>query len=176
MLAGQQERLRTRSLRAFVHLQRLLVVDDEVSRKWSDLFVKREEKLEKLGAVHLLWHGIYAFKIDDSGAATDLVFNDAVDVGDAVSISEGLVLTEWKKVKDPQEAGELFRRACKQTDNYKRGPLAATQLMGYRFIVLVSVKQLTRKQMPKPVEANGLVYYPINIAVDPLSASADAKQ
>src|ERR1700722_9028346 len=35
---------------------------------------------ERLGAVHLLWHGIFAFKVDGSGARTDLIAPEQPDL------------------------------------------------------------------------------------------------
>src|SRR5208283_5429640 len=50
--------------RAFIHLQRCIIVDKEVRQKWIDAFNTREPECEKLGALHLLHHGVWAFKAD----------------------------------------------------------------------------------------------------------------
>jgi hypothetical protein len=76
LLAGRQEQIRARSERALLHLQRILAVDPDVSAKWKKAFNKGEVACERLGSVHLLSHGIYAFKVDAIGARTDLVYNE----------------------------------------------------------------------------------------------------
>jgi len=60
--------------RAFLHLQQSIAADETVSSKWKDAFSAGEAACEKLGAAHLMLHGIWAFKIHASGARTDLVF------------------------------------------------------------------------------------------------------
>ncbi len=54
LLSDAQESIRTRSERAFAHLQRLIVVDSTFREKWQAAFEKGEVACEKLGAVHLL--------------------------------------------------------------------------------------------------------------------------
>ena len=77
LLSDTQQDMRTRSERAFRHLIWQIVVDDEVRRKWKEAFNDGEVQCEKIGAVHLLWHGIYAFKFDAAkGGRTDLVFKE----------------------------------------------------------------------------------------------------
>jgi hypothetical protein len=58
---------------AFEHLRRQIVVDDDVRNKWNAAYNRHEPACKRLGAVHLLSHGIWAFKITAPGAATDLV-------------------------------------------------------------------------------------------------------
>ncbi len=106
ILADVQLPLRALSDRAFQHLQRLIVVDDEVRRKWQAAFAKGEVECEKLGAVHLSGHGIWAFKIDASGGRTDLVYQEpAGGLIKEQQYAEGLVLTEWKIARSAAEAG-----------------------------------------------------------------------
>src|SRR5260370_39645264 len=61
---------------AFEHLRRLIVVNAKVREEWAEAFKQREERSESLGAVHLLSHAIWAFKVTGSGAATDLVYRE----------------------------------------------------------------------------------------------------
>ena len=79
LLSDTQETIRTRSERAFSHLQRSIVADPEFREKWKTAFEDGEVACEKLGAVHLLLHGIWAFKVDAAGARTDLVYQEPVD-------------------------------------------------------------------------------------------------
>jgi len=70
LLSSPQERIRARSELAFSHLQRMITVDDDIRTKWGKAFDEGEVACEQLGAVHLLWHGIWAFKVDAAGART----------------------------------------------------------------------------------------------------------
>src|SRR6516165_4028051 len=68
LLTDTQQRIRSIAERAFQHLRRLIVVDSDVQRKWEAAFERGEVACERLGATHLLWHGIFAFKVDAAGA------------------------------------------------------------------------------------------------------------
>ena len=99
ILADQQEVIRARSERAFAHLQRSIVADPDFREKWLKAFKDGEVACEKLGGVHLLVHGIFAFKVTAEGERTDLVFQDiAGDLADEQRYADGIVLTEWKIV------------------------------------------------------------------------------
>jgi hypothetical protein len=98
LLSDVQASIRSRSERAFSHLQRSIVVDESIRARWLKAFKEGEVACEKLGAVHLLLHGIWAFKVDAAGARTDLVLEEpAGDVAAVQRYADGLVLTEWKK-------------------------------------------------------------------------------
>jgi hypothetical protein len=73
--------------RAFLHLKRSIVADKEIRQKWQDAFSKGEPDCEKLGAVHLLLHGIWAFKANEAGERTDLVLGDRIR--DASDVEHG---------------------------------------------------------------------------------------
>ena len=90
--------------RAFVHLRRSIVVDATVRERWKKAFVAGERRCEKLGATHLLSHGIWAFKASAEGERTDLVLGEPLtDLAQVQSTAEALVLTEW---------GDLAMVAC----------------------------------------------------------------
>jgi hypothetical protein len=85
--------------RAFLHLQRTIVADEAVREKWRAALAQNELACEKLGAVHLLQHGIWSFKVDRAGERTDLVLGEPIsdsELRDVYLSAEGLVLTEWK--------------------------------------------------------------------------------
>ena len=127
------------SERAFNHLNRSIVVDNELRAKWNKAFKREEPACEKLGAVHLLLHGIWAFKVDAEGERTDLVFNEPILESSSVErTAEALVLTEWKRVLSPTETEAMAAEARKQAARYTVGALGGVELAGYRFIVLVS--------------------------------------
>jgi hypothetical protein len=94
---------RRQSERAFQHLQRSIVADPSVRAAWETAFTtKGEVECERLGAAHLLLHGIWAFKVNATGERTDLVFPERSVVDDEVArVADALVLTEWKRVGQP---------------------------------------------------------------------------
>lgn len=172
LLSDTQQSMRTRSERAFRHLIWQITVDDEVRQKWQTAFKQGETQCEKLGAVHLLWHGIFAFKIDAKGGRSDLVFSEPLD-DQETSYADALVLTEWKKASSASDARAKFVEAKKQADNYARGPLAGNELRGYRYAVVVTQKQV---ETPPDEPRDSVSYRHINIAVDPDKPSHAARQ
>ena len=62
--------------RAFAHLQRSIIADDEIRNKWLSAFSDGETKCEKLGSLHLLSHGVWAFKAHAEKGRTDLILNE----------------------------------------------------------------------------------------------------
>jgi hypothetical protein len=153
------------SERAFIHLQRSIVADSEFRRKWIEAFEKGEPACERLGAVHLLLHGIWAFKVNTEGEKTDLVFNDPILQSTPIErTAEALVLTEWKRVLSPNKTATMAGKAREQAARYTVGALGGVELAGCRFIVLVSEETL---KLPEDRLENGLVYRHVNIAVDP---------
>ncbi|MFX0135364.1 MAG: hypothetical protein ACFFDN_17100 [Candidatus Hodarchaeota archaeon] len=102
-LANLEDQIRATTDRALMHLQRCIVVDSEYRKKWEEAF-KNETLCEKLGAVHLLWHGIWAFKVDAKGGRTDLVMGDRIDNPSKVEETAfGMVLSEWKRAETENE-------------------------------------------------------------------------
>jgi hypothetical protein len=66
------------SERAFRHLQRSIVADPSIKQRWLDAFKKGEVACERLGSVHLLLHGIWAFKVHTPEERTDLVLQEPI--------------------------------------------------------------------------------------------------
>ena len=169
VLSDLQEVIRTRSERAFAHLQRLIVADPEFREKWKAAFADGEVACEKLGAAHLLLHGIWAFKVDAAGARTDLVFQEPVtNLTDQERYADGIVLTEWKTAKSEKDAKKKFDDARSQAEPYAQGVLAGSELAAYRYAVVVTRAQVT---VPTDRTEDGVVYRHINIAVEPLTPS-----
>jgi hypothetical protein len=176
LLAGRQELVRARSELAFLHLQRLLIVDDDVRTKWKRAHAQGgEPACEKLGAVHLLWHGIYAFKVNAEGARTDLVFNEPLERSFERRGVEGLVLTEWKTA-NAKNGVERFEEGRTQAKLYKDGPLVASELTGYRYVIAVSLEDLPHGSVPDDLIVDGVVYRHINIAIEPKPPSVRARE
>jgi hypothetical protein len=168
-LSGTEERIFSLTERALQHLQRCLIVDDTLRRKWLEAFDEREERIEALGAVHLLSHGIYAFKVNAVGARTDLVLPDNVPVPMGVDrYASGIVLTEWKLSKNPAEALKKFQEAREQADLYAGGPLASIELRSTRYAIVVTKQWV---MCPPDEEAGGVRYRNINISLNPESPS-----
>jgi hypothetical protein len=171
-LSDIQEEIRARSERAFVHLQRSIVADPEVHSKWGKAYANGEVDCEQLGGVHLLAHGIFAFKVGAQGERTDLVYQDIVsDLADKERYADGLVLTEWKKAKTVKEAEKQFVAARKQAANYAVGSLGGTELTEYRYAVVVSDDAVAT---PQDIREGLVTYRHINVAVNPKSPSKRA--
>lgn len=169
-LDNQLERVRSASELAFLHLQRLIVVDEDYRKKWQAAQAAHETHCEKLGAVHLMWHGVWAFKVDASGGKTDLVYQEPPQFGIA-PVALGVVLTEWKRTDDdPQPA---FHAAKLQAAGYSGGILAGLELTSHRYLVVVTKKQSIP---PADIIEGAVVYRHINIAVEPDSPSVAAKR
>ncbi|MFQ5953892.1 MAG: hypothetical protein ACE5JZ_02380 [Kiloniellales bacterium] len=169
ILSDVQEAIRARSERAFSHLQRLIVADSAFREKWQTAFEEGDVACEKLGAVQLLQHGIWAFKVDAAGARTDLVFQEpAGKLIEEQRYVDGFVLTEWKKATTESHAEQQFDQARSQAQRYAQDVLAGSELTAYRYAVAVSRQRVS---VPDDVYEGGVVYRHINIAVDPRTPS-----
>jgi hypothetical protein len=117
--------------RALQHLQRSIVADADVRRKWQEAFAAGETSCEQLGAAHLLLHGIWAFKTSAAGERTDLVYGEPVSEADiSVAAADALVLTEWKLVRTSSELAAKLGLAEAQARLYSRGVLGGVELLG----------------------------------------------
>ncbi|WP_027516115.1 hypothetical protein [Bradyrhizobium sp. WSM1417] len=169
-LNSPTESVRSASELAFMHLQRLIVVDEEYRNKWQTAFATHETHCERLGGVHLLWHGIWAFKVDASGGKTDLVYQEPLRTG-TIPVALGMVLTEWKRAASKAE--EAFADAKQQAAIYSGGVLGGVELATHRYLVIVTKNQIVP---PADIIDGGVVYRHINIAVDPQSPSVTARK
>lgn len=160
--------------RAFIHLQRCIIVDEEVRKKWLNAFNKHETKCEKLGALHLLYHGVWAFKADATGGKTDLILSEPLPIEAIIeSVADTLVLTEWKLVKPAGELNKKIHEAQKQAEIYRLDVLGGVEIRKYRYLVMVSEERL---KMPDDNIKDGIIYRHINIAVNPGSPSQESKK
>jgi hypothetical protein len=173
LLADTQQIIRRHSERAFSHLRRSIEASPLVRSEWQSAFSKGETASEQLGATHLLLHGIFAFKVNAAGARTDLVFAEPVNPSEVAAVADGLVLTEWKLVKNPSETESVARQARDQADLYTGSALAGVELRSYRYVVLISSQRL---RVPDDLQANGVTYRHINISVEPETPSVIARQ
>jgi len=159
---------------AFEHLSRQIVVDEDVQKKWQEAFNTHETRCEKLGAVHLLGHGIWAFKVVAIGGATDLVFGNPVqDSSTAIRrAARTLVLTEWKLVKKENELKKKAEEALKQAEAYAEGVLGDIELKRTRYIVLVTKNQVSAID---DITQSGITYRHVTISVYPKVPSESAQ-
>ncbi|MGA6828580.1 hypothetical protein ACO9S2_13325 [Nitrospira sp. NS4] len=159
---------------AFEHLRRQLVVDEDIRKKWQLAFKRHETACERLGAVHLLSHGIWAFKIVAPGGATDLVFGDPVKQHAEVMTrtARALVLTEWKLIKRPDEIATKAQEARDQAAIYSGGMLGDAELKRTRYIVLVSEADLVP---PEDVSVGTVTHRHILLPTSPKSPSRTAR-
>ncbi|HEX8706067.1 MAG TPA: hypothetical protein VF815_44945, partial [Myxococcaceae bacterium] len=174
LLADKQARARRIVDRAFTHLQRSLVADKTVfGARWLAAFQgpRAEEACEKLGAIHLLQFGIWAFKAEAAGGKTDLILGERVNEEEAFRSADAMVLTEWKMVRAKDDPATRAREALEQAEKYTLETLAGFELSSYRYLVLVSEDYLA--PIP-PILQGGRTYEVCNIAVIPSTPSPAA--
>lgn len=164
-----------RTARAFSHLQRSIIADKAIRDKWIAAEKHHEIACEKLGAVHLLLHGVWSFKVSSEGERTDLVLGEPLrddDITEVYLSAEGLVLTEWK-MATPSNRKQKYQEALAQAELYSKGSLATIKLEGYRYLVIVSSDFL--EDLPDDIAREEIVYKYVNIAVDPSTPSKRAR-
>jgi hypothetical protein len=170
-MSDRETRSRRLVDRAFLHLDRLLVVDQDVRRKWQEAFKLREPDCERLGGVHLLQHGIWAFKADGSGARTDLVLGTPMSQDDldfAAATVDVLTLTEWKVARTAAEVEGKYQEAVSQLRSYAAGVLAGVELQSVRYAVTVGSD---RADLRADSLEGAVVFRHVHIAVAPSSPS-----
>lgn len=145
-----------------------------MKKKWLHAFNEHETQCEKLGALHLLLHGVWAFKAYAEKGRTDLILNEPLsDTSIIEKSSTALVLTEWKVVRNRNELHAKIDEAYEQTKIYKSGVLGGIELTKYRYLVMVSEKSM---EMPSDIIEDMIVYRLINVAVNPDKPSVEAKK
>ena len=160
---------------AFEHLARLLAIDGDTRAKWLKAFESHETHCEQLGAVHLLSHGIWGFKVSSAGSATDLVFGEPLEkqVAAIRRTARALVLTEWKLVRNTDELDAQATKARRQGELYSAGVLHDIVLKSTRYIILVYRKRL---QPPDDLRESGVIYRHIVVPVVPDLPSVAARR
>lgn len=127
--------------RAFLHLQRSLTADDDVRRRWAAAC--GEVDCEKIGALHLLAHGVWAFKAHTAGARTDLILGRPISEREPRAADvEAFVLTEWKIATGPSDAIAKVDAAHTQLALYRQGALGGFELSTRRYVVIVANQTL----------------------------------
>ena len=173
-LASLEDQIRATTDRAILHLQRCIVADIRYREQWKNVFQEGEPSCEKLGAVHLLWHGIWAFKADASGGRTDLVMGNRIDNPSKVEETAlGMVLTEWKRATSERQVQKKYEEGIAQASNYSAGVFGGVELTSTRYIVVVT-SDIVREH-PEVTEGN-VMYKFLNIAVDQSVPSKTARK
>ncbi|HWO19382.1 MAG TPA: hypothetical protein VNO30_11425 [Kofleriaceae bacterium] len=174
-LAATEEPRRRLVDRAFLHLKRTLTVDHDARQRWSNAFseTRAEERCEKLGALHLLSHGIYSFKADAGSGRTDLILGTPLAVTDDVQSAEALVLTEWKLVRNGDDPAFKAREGKAQADRYSSVELAGIELQRHRYVVLVSMNAVP---VPGSEQHLNVTTHYVNVVINPLSPSEHSRQ
>ncbi|MBC7372281.1 MAG: hypothetical protein H7326_11985 [Bdellovibrionaceae bacterium] len=151
---------------AFLHLQRTLIVDADARKKWTTAFNEGEESIEKLGANHLLAHGLWAFKSCDETLKKDLVLGTAIRAEEVQAVGACLVLTEWKKTT-PETILEQSKAAFADARKHSEEPVAGSELKFEKYLILVSENLLS---VPASVVEDDVRYVYMNLAINPLYA------
>lgn len=172
LLTDMQENIRKTVEVAFAHLNRQIVADETVRNKWKNGWDenKREDFFESLGGLHLLGHKIWGFKANSEKERTDLILKEPINTQDPLYRSaDGLVLTEWKKVKIQKEAFDIIDEAKRQASRYRRGSLASLELANHCYLVMISENELEIKD--KTFVHDGVTFRIINIVCFPRTPS-----
>lgn len=141
-IADTESIARSLVARAFLHLQRSIIADETVRERWKRAFDSGgETRCEALGAVHLLQHGVWAFKASTTGEQTDLVLGEPLNNSDAQRAAVALVLTEWKLVQGQSEVEAKITEAQRQARRYAGSALAGFEVTSRRYLVLVSARR-----------------------------------
>lgn len=174
-LTDHQKKIKNLSEKAFLHLQRKIIVGADEKARWEKAFSKGEVECEKLGSLHLLWHGLWAFKINAEGERTDLIYSDErlSDIDANYEAVSGLVLTEWKVLRSGENATSKFSEACKQARMYTEGSLAGVELAKYRYAIVVSEENI---HTPDDFIENDVVWRHINIAINSKTPSERSRK
>lgn len=178
LIADTEALTKSLVVRAFTHLQSSIAADRSVRDCWKHAYHDGGEiACERLGACHLLLHGVWSFKAHGQGARTDLVLGELRENWDeARRAATGLILTEWKRVvgEDSEDVEVKANEARVQAENYCAEALAGFEVVYTRYVVLVSEGRL--RQVPNEVIEGNKVYKHFNVAVDPWSPSKDARK
>ena len=172
-LSDPEEMIRRTAHRALEHLQRCIIADSTYQEKWVSAFKKGEVNCERLGAIHLLWHGIWAFKVNAEGGRTDLVIGNTIDNPSQVENAQGLILTEWKRSVTSSDAVKKVDEARVQAEKYSSGILGGIELVSPKYIIVVT-KDYVR--LPADVEVEGIKYRNVNIATEPSVPSTASRK
>lgn len=174
LLADHSAVIRSHVTRAFQHLQRSLIVDESLCARWLTAFDVHETSCEQLGGVHLLLHGIWAFKVSAVGERTDLVLGTRLVIDqDVITSAHGLVLTEWKLVREGDLPEKKKDEAKRQAARYSEGGLGGFELETERFLVLVAKQEFV---VPDDLIEEGIKYKVVPLFLNRKSPSVSARR
>lgn len=158
--------------RAFLHLNRTLSIDEAARARWLEAF-EYETRCEKLGALHLLSHGVYTFKADAGTGRTDLILGTPLQVSDDVRSASVLVLTEWKLARPADDVAEVARVGRRQVERYAQVELGGFELRDTRYVVIVS---RAPSVVPQVETVGNVMFKYVNVVIEPLRPSDWARR
>jgi hypothetical protein len=160
---------------AFEHLRRSILVDEQIRSRWQLAFNDGEPRCEQLGAVHLLGHGVWAFKVSGERAITDLVLAEPLRNlrAQVDRAARTVVMTEWKLVRETDQPETKAAEARLQAGAYAAGVIGGLELKRTRYVVLVSKEEI---ELPDDRNEGAVLYRHINLAVSPQTPSVAAKK
>lgn len=165
LISGKQEGIRRQTELAFTHLQRSIMADNTIKEKWENAFSKGETSCEDLGSLHLLQHGIWAFKANAAGGRTDLIIGEPLsNLNEVERTAYGLILTEWKIAKTKPGVEQSFCKAKKQAMKYTEGVLAGIELKNYCYLVVVTDQTF---KTPNDIQEEDCCYRHIVVNIKP---------
>lgn len=146
---------------AFAHLQRSLIADPEIQRKWMLAYQENDVLVEKLGGAQLLSHGIWAFKPQEDGERMDLVTHQSIKVEEVEAAGATLAMTEWARV-NAEILPERVKHAHAKAKSYPARDFVGSELRTERYLVMVSDRPLA---MPRNATDGEVEYIYINLAL-----------
>lgn len=152
---------------AFLHLQKTLMVDADVQRKWLAAYRDGDQALESLGGTYLLTHGLWAFKSRGATERLDLVSGLDIKAEEVDDIGASLVLTEWRSTSG-DNLGDKAKEALAQARKYGLGGLPGAELKREKYLVLVSEGPL---EIPPALIDGDIRYLYFNLVVGPTALS-----
>ena len=176
LLQDTEIEAQSRTELAFEHLRRVILVDGEVRDKWRRHYDESGEAgCEKLGSVHLLSHGILAFKVSGQRGVTDLAFNEPLQPDDPITakVARAIVLTEWKVAKTSSEVERRAKEARAQVREYVGGVFGTLELTRTRYIIILSKESI---HPPCDFLENEIKYRHIALSLSPSTPSKAARK
>jgi hypothetical protein len=144
---------------AFTHLQRSLIADPELQRKWLASFQESDAWIERLGGAHLLSHGVWGFKVREDGERVDLVTNHGIKVDDVEAVGATLVATEWTRAHS-ENLAEKVKHLHARSKHYLGREFIGSELRTERFLIVVSETPLI---MPRNATDGEVEYVYLNL-------------
>jgi hypothetical protein len=146
---------------ALLHLQRTLIVDSDLRLKWLKAFREGDEAIGKLGAIHLLAHGLWAFRATKESEKRDLILNTPILADEVQAVGACLVLTEWRKITS-ENVAEKAKQALSEARKYGESHVPGSELKMEKYLIMVSEKPVN---VPAPIQDDDTRYIYMNLSL-----------